>query len=93
VLQLLNNFFSFYSNTLILDYFQYSNKYVDIICIFRDDYFKNESENSRGSFIGCKPNIEELEMLLEAYFVQIDGTLNKLSTVSSFFSTDMKHLN
>ncbi|KAK9287397.1 hypothetical protein L1049_015816 [Liquidambar formosana] len=26
-------------------------------------------------------NVEELEMLLEAYFVQIDGTLNKLSTV------------
>lgn len=27
-------------------------------------------------------DVEELEMLLEAYFVQIDGTLNKLSTVS-----------
>ncbi|KAG6762582.1 hypothetical protein POTOM_033092 [Populus tomentosa] len=26
-------------------------------------------------------NVEELEMLLEAYFVQIDGTLNNLSTV------------
>ena len=30
-----------------------------------------------------KFDVEELEMLLEAYFVQIDGTLNKLSTVSS----------
>lgn len=31
-------------------------------------------------------DVEELEMLLEAYFVQIDGTLNKLSTVrNSFF--------
>lgn len=30
-------------------------------------------------------------MLLEAYFVQIDGTLNKLSAVScSFFSTDFE---
>lgn len=28
-------------------------------------------------------DVEELEMLLEAYFVQIDGTLNKLSTVSN----------
>lgn len=28
-------------------------------------------------------DVEELEMLLEAYFVQIDGTLNKLSTVCS----------
>lgn len=26
-------------------------------------------------------DVEELEMLLEAYFVQIDGTMNKLSTV------------
>ena len=26
-------------------------------------------------------DVEELEMLLEAYFVQIDGTLNKLSAV------------
>lgn len=26
-------------------------------------------------------DVEELEMILEAYFVQIDGTLNKLSTV------------
>jgi len=30
------------------------------------------------------PKIDELENLLEAYFVQIDGTLNKLSTVRMF---------
>lgn len=29
-------------------------------------------------------DVEELEMLLEAYFVQIDGTLNKLSTVRKY---------
>ncbi|XP_021319924.1 putative magnesium transporter MRS2-D isoform X1 [Sorghum bicolor] len=29
------------------------------------------------------PKIDELESLLEVYFVQIDGTLNKLSTVSA----------
>lgn len=28
-----------------------------------------------------RPNLEELEMILEAYFVQIEGTLNKLSAV------------
>ncbi|XP_058080357.1 magnesium transporter MRS2-3 isoform X2 [Magnolia sinica] len=28
-------------------------------------------------------DVEELEMLLEAYFVQIDGTLNKLSTITT----------
>ena len=44
------------------------------------------------SAIGKHLDVEELEMLLEAYFVQIDGTLNKLSTVwnciyeLSFFS-------
>lgn len=31
-------------------------------------------------------DVEELEMLLEAYFVQIDGTLNKLSTVCNSIS-------
>ena len=30
------------------------------------------------------PKIDELENLLEAYFVQIDGTLNKLSAVRPF---------
>ncbi|XP_024032760.1 magnesium transporter MRS2-3-like [Morus notabilis] len=33
------------------------------------------------SAISKNLDVEELEMLLEAYFVQIDGTLNKLSTV------------
>ncbi|ESQ53211.1 hypothetical protein EUTSA_v10027315mg [Eutrema salsugineum] len=44
--------------------------------------------NSRGthasptrSAMSYKFNIKELEMLLEPYFVQIDGTLNKLSTL------------
>lgn len=27
-------------------------------------------------------DVEELEMILEAYFVQIEGTLNRLSAVS-----------
>ncbi|XP_020268742.1 magnesium transporter MRS2-F-like [Asparagus officinalis] len=35
----------------------------------RDEDFKNETENSHGSYIGFKPSIEDLEMLLEAYFV------------------------
>ena len=49
--------------------------------MFRDEDYRSEPDGSNGSFIGYKPNIEELEMLLEAYFVQIDGTLNKLSHV------------
>lgn len=51
-----------------------------------------ESPNNKGpgtssssivsAVTGKHLDVEELEMLLEAYFVQIDGTLNKLSTVS-----------
>lgn len=54
----------------------------------RDEDYRSEPAGtaSNGSFIGYKPNIEELEMLLEAYFVQIDGTLNKLSHVSVLLS-------
>lgn len=36
------------------------------------------------SVTGKHLDVEELEMLLEAYFVQIDGTLNKLSTVWNY---------
>lgn len=41
----------------------------------------------------CKPNIEELEMLLEAYFVQIDGTLQKLSDVCIYVLSQHALLN
>lgn len=40
-----------------------------------------ETETVRESSAYVKPDVEELEMLLEAYFVQIDGTLNKLYNV------------
>nr|ADN34078.1 magnesium transporter [Cucumis melo subsp. melo] len=36
---------------------------------------------------GDEDDIEELEMLLEAYFMQIDGTLNKLTTLELFLSS------
>ncbi|KAF6140323.1 hypothetical protein GIB67_031079 [Kingdonia uniflora] len=45
----------------------------------RDEDGKTEDSYEDLSYI--KPNVEELEMLLEAYFAQIDGTLQKLSTV------------
>ena len=41
----------------------------------------SEGGNGIGTSIGFTPKIDELENLLEAYFVQVDGTLNKLSTV------------
>ncbi len=40
------------------------------------------SRQSHGSSQNEDDRVEELEMLLEAYFVVIDGTLNKLTTVS-----------
>eukprot|EP00249_Psilotum_nudum_P011529 c23225_g1_i1 orf=230-1561(+) len=44
--------------------------------------YPDSSSSSTGNSIITKPlNVEELEMLLEAYFVQIDGILNKISTV------------
>nr|CAB3504354.1 unnamed protein product [Digitaria exilis] len=39
----------------------------------------DDDDQGEGS-VPFSPKIDELEKLLEAYFVQIDGTLNKLST-------------
>ncbi|XP_058088639.1 magnesium transporter MRS2-F-like isoform X2 [Magnolia sinica] len=48
-----------------------------------DEDSKSKAKSSYISSNGFKPNIEELEMLLEAYFTQIEGTLSKLSTFCS----------
>ena len=55
----------------------------------QDHYFGGPARLARSgtrtstthSAISKHLDVEELEMLLEAYFVQIDGTLNKLTTV------------
>ncbi|KAK1301197.1 Magnesium transporter MRS2-F [Acorus calamus] len=60
---------------------------------FRDQESKVETESSNGSYVGFKPNTEELEMLLEAYFVQIDGTLNKLSTMREYVDDTEDYIN
>ncbi|WOL03541.1 magnesium transporter MRS2-F-like [Canna indica] len=58
---------------------------------FRDETHETESfQESLGVF---KPNIEELEMLLEAYFVQIDGTLNKLSHLREYVDDTEDYIN
>ena len=50
--------------------------------VFREDEDRDdETDTGRESSAYVKPDIEELEMLVEAYFVQIDGTLNKLYNV------------
>jgi len=59
----------------------------------RDEDYRSEPDGSNGSFIGYKPNIEELEMLLEAYFVQIDGTLNKLSHLREYVDDTEDYIN
>jgi len=57
------------------------------------------SRNSHGthtsthSAISKNLDVEELEMLLEAYFVQIDGTLNKLSTLREYVDDTEDYIN
>ncbi|XP_047338034.1 magnesium transporter MRS2-3 isoform X2 [Impatiens glandulifera] len=48
--------------------------------ISRDNYGTRTTSASHSSSVSKHLDVEELEMLLEAYFVQVDGTLNKLST-------------
>ncbi|KAG7582570.1 hypothetical protein ISN44_As08g021580 [Arabidopsis suecica] len=58
------------------------------------------SRNSRGTHTSSmrsamtnKLDVEELEMLLEAYFVQIDGILNKLSTLREYVDDTEDYIN
>ncbi|XP_010242771.1 PREDICTED: magnesium transporter MRS2-F-like [Nelumbo nucifera] len=53
----------------------------------------SRTENGSDSSSGFKPNIEELEMLLEAYFAQIDGVLNKLSTMREYVDDTEDYVN
>lgn len=62
-----------------------------------------ESPNNKGpgtssssivsAVTGKHLDVEELEMLLEAYFVQIDGTLNKLSTLREYVDDTEDYIN
>ncbi|KAK9096052.1 hypothetical protein Sjap_021549 [Stephania japonica] len=51
------------------------------------------NKSSSGNVTGFKPNIEELEMLLEAYFAQIEGTMNKLSTMREYVDDTEDYIN
>ncbi|XP_019181271.1 PREDICTED: magnesium transporter MRS2-I-like [Ipomoea nil] len=52
------------------------------------------SSASMASFHGDDENdIEELEMLLEAYFMQIEGTLNKLVTLREYTDSTEDYIN
>lgn len=50
------------------------------------------SKASAGTF-GAENDVEELEMLLEAYFMQIDGTLNKLITLREYIDDTEDYIN
>ncbi|KAK9941850.1 hypothetical protein M0R45_007543 [Rubus argutus] len=64
------------------------------------DNTQDESPDTHGthtssthSVTGKDLDVEELEMLLEAYFVQIDGTLNKLSTLREYVDDTEDYIN
>ncbi|KAK4477361.1 hypothetical protein RD792_016582 [Penstemon davidsonii] len=68
----------------------------------REQFFGGPNAPSRGSHgthtsahstISKHLDVEELEMLLEAYFVQIDGTLNKLSTLREYVDDTEDYIN
>ncbi|KAJ4967840.1 hypothetical protein NE237_014541 [Protea cynaroides] len=51
------------------------------------------SRASAATFRGDENDVEELEMLLEAYFMQIDGTLNKLTTLREYIDDTEDYIN
>lgn len=51
------------------------------------------SKSSTVAASDLKPNVEELEMLLGAYFVQIEGILNKLSTLHEYVHNTEDYIN
>ncbi|KAH8498601.1 hypothetical protein H0E87_017506 [Populus deltoides] len=58
-----------------------------------DDRYSHTHTSTTRSAISKHLNVEELEMLLEAYFVQIDGTLNELSTLREYVDDTEDYIN
>ncbi|GJN27610.1 hypothetical protein PR202_gb15648 [Eleusine coracana subsp. coracana] len=54
---------------------------------------EGSSNNGGETSVRFTPKIDELEILLEAYFVQIDGTLNKLSTLREYVDDTEDYIN
>ncbi|KAL6840122.1 hypothetical protein ACP4OV_029932 [Aristida adscensionis] len=52
-----------------------------------------DTESDGESSVYVKPDIEELEMLLEAFFVQFDGTLNKLYNLREYVDDTEDYIN
>ncbi|CAL5016979.1 unnamed protein product [Urochloa decumbens] len=49
--------------------------------------------NGASAAAGFTPKIDELEILLESYFVQTDGTLNKLNTLREYVDDTEDYIN
>ncbi|KAF3337693.1 magnesium transporter MRS2-F-like protein [Carex littledalei] len=54
---------------------------------------EKDEENENETVIGFRPNLDELEMLLEAYFVQSEGILNKLTTLREYVDDTEDYIN
>ncbi|KAL4272974.1 hypothetical protein GQ457_13G007050 [Hibiscus cannabinus] len=67
------------------------NLFAPTNAIGRDSHGTHTSTTR--SAISKHLDVEELEMLLEAYFVQIDGTLNKLSTLREYVDDTEDYIN
>ncbi|KAG6588720.1 Magnesium transporter MRS2-3, partial [Cucurbita argyrosperma subsp. sororia] len=69
----------------------------DVQQLGKDDREDRDSHGTRTSTthsaVSKLLDVEELEMLLEAYFVQIDGTLNKLSTLREYVDDTEDYIN
>lgn len=50
-------------------------------------------KTSAATFHGNDDDVEELEMILEAYFMQVDGTLNKLNTLREYIDDTEDYIN
>ncbi|CAI0547765.1 unnamed protein product [Linum tenue] len=57
-----------------------------------DDRYRTLTSTTR-SAMSKHLDVEELEMLLEAYFVQVDGTLNKLSALREYVDDTEDYIN
>ncbi|XP_014495127.1 magnesium transporter MRS2-I isoform X2 [Vigna radiata var. radiata] len=53
----------------------------------------HKSSRASGTTVQREDDVEELEMLLEANFMQIDGTLNKLATLREYIDDTEDYIN
>eukprot|EP00897_Mesotaenium_endlicherianum_P008457 jgi/Mesen1/763/ME000110S_11030 len=70
-----------------------SSSHLDVDSAFRRAQSFASQHSQHSSSNESVSNVEELEMLLEAYFVVIDGTLNKLTALSQYIDDTEDFIN